>query len=177
MPKFYTQYDRPARVHVDPGDPVKTLYGPVFDKNGVMQLKETGKHDLYAEIQSHADSVDIHVLLQRYANGDPGVLARVQGAYGDFTQMPQTFAEALNTLIAAEQYFNGLPVETRAQFGHDFHQFIASMDQPGWTSKMGLEPSVPESPSPVPSPTSTPSEPSPSPSPSPASASTPSPAP
>lgn len=138
MVKFKTQYDDHPRVHVDPGDPVKVLYGPIFDKNGVMSLQEIGKHDLYGEIQSHADSVDINVLLARYANGDVGALARVQGAYGDFTQMPSTFAEALNTMIAAEQYFMGLPVETRAQFGHDFHQFIASMDTPEWSSKLGI---------------------------------------
>lgn len=103
-----------------------------------MDLKEIGKHDLYAEIQSHKDSVDIHVLLSMYNNGDPGALTRIQGAYGDFTRMPSTFAEALNTMIAAEQYFNGLPVDVRAQFGHDFHQFIASMDSPDWAARMGV---------------------------------------
>lgn len=140
MTKFATQFDDHARVHCDPGNPVKTLYGPIFDKNGVMSLQEIGKHNLYDEIQSHADSVDIHVLLQRYAQGDVGVFARVQGAYGDFTQMPRTFAEALNTMIAAEQYFNGLPVDVRAQFGHSFQQFIASMDAPDFTSRMGIAP-------------------------------------
>lgn len=104
-----------------------------------MRLIETGKTDLYAEIQSHADSVDIHVILDRFAKtGDPGVLSRVQGAYGDFTQMPRTFAEALNTMVAAEQYFLGLPVDVRAQFGHDFHQFLASMDAPDFAQKMGI---------------------------------------
>lgn len=153
--KFATQFDPHDRVHVHPGDRTKVMYSPIFDKNGVMHLKESGIHDLYSEIQSHADSVDIHVLLQRYQQGDIGALARVQGAYGDFTQMPSTFAEALNTMIAAEQYFMGLPVETRAMFGHDFHQFIASMDQPDWTSRMGLAPDVP-TPSPAPAPEATP---------------------
>lgn len=146
MTKFKTQYDNHPRLHCEPGTRVKTLYGPIFDKNGVMSLQEIGKHNLYDEIQSHADSVDIHVLLQRYAQGDVGVFARVQGAYGDFTQMPRTFAEALNTMIAAEQYFNGLPVDVRAQFGHSFQQFIASMDAPDFTSRMGITPDVPPGP-------------------------------
>lgn len=164
MAKFVTQFDDHARVHVDPGQRTKVMYSPVFDKNGVMHLQESGIHDLYAEIQSHADSVDIHVLLQRYQQGDIGALARVQGAYGDFTQMPQTFAEALNTMIAAEQYFMGLPVETRAMFGHDFHQFIASMDSPDWTSKVGID--LPGAPAPAP-------EPAPAPAPAPAPESAP----
>ncbi|UPW40971.1 internal scaffolding protein [Sigmofec virus UA08Rod_5899] len=170
---FKTQYDNHDRVYQNPGDPVKTLYGPIFDKNGVMSLKVTGKHDLYGEIQSHAESVDIHVLLQRYQNGDPGALARVQGAYGDFTQMPQTFAEALNTMIAAEQYFMGLPVETRSEFGHSFQQFIASMDAPDFSKRMGISPDVPAPSVPAaafsPSPSDVPSSPAPAPAPAPES--------
>lgn len=139
MPKFHTQFEPRPGVIQNPGSRVKTMYGPIFDKNGVMSLKVIGEHDLYSEIQSHADSVDIHVLLQRYAQGDAGALSRIQGAYGDFTQMPRTFAEALNTLIAAEQYFNGLPVDTRAKFGHSFQQFIASMDTPDWMQRAGFD--------------------------------------
>lgn len=139
MKKFLTQYDKRVPVYEHLGSPVKTLYAPVFSQDGVMNLKEIGKHDLYAEIQSHKDSVDIHVLLSMYQNGDVGALSRIQGAYGDFTQMPTTFAEALNTMIAAEQYFNGLPVDVRAKFGHDFRQFVASMDAPDWASRVGLD--------------------------------------
>lgn len=143
MPKFRTQFDDHLRVHVDPGNPIKTLYGPIFDEHGVMDLTVTGKANLYDEIQSHADSVDIHVLLKRYAeSGDPALFSRVQGAYGDFTQMPTTFAGALNTLIAAEQYFNGLPVEVRANFGHSFQQFIAAMDKSDFASRMGIDPNL-----------------------------------
>lgn len=149
MPNFRTQYDPPARFIQEPGSPIKTLYSPKFNENGVMYLVESGKANLYQEIQSHADSVDIHVLLQRYAQGDTGVLARVQGAYGDFTQMPHTFAEALNTMIAAEQYFMGLPKDIRAKFNNSFQQFIAQMDDPSWASDVGFKP--PES-APVPTP-------------------------
>ncbi|UPW41097.1 internal scaffolding protein [Sigmofec virus UA08Rod_5539] len=142
MPKFATQYDAHQRVHQPAGDPIKTLYAPVFDKQGHMSLEVSGKESLYDYIQSHAESVDIHVILKQFAQGDVSVLARVQGTYGDFTQMPKTFAEALNTMIAAEQYFQSLPVETRAQFGHNFNQFIASMDAPDFTKRMGIDPSL-----------------------------------
>lgn len=137
---FRTQYDAHARVYQEPGTRIKTLYGPKYDENGVLYLIETGKANLYDEIQSHADSVDIHVLLQRYQQGDVGVLARLQGSYGDFTQMPKTFADALNTMIAAEQYFMGLPKDIRAKFNNSFQQFIAQMDSPTWASDVGFEP-------------------------------------
>lgn len=155
--KFRTQYDAHEPVRQLAGSPIKITYGPKFDGNGRMYLVETGQENLYDYIQSHADSVDIHVILKQYQAGDVSVLSRVQGAYGDFTQMPKTFAEALNTLIAAEQYFNSLPVEVRAQFDHNFNQFIASMDSPDFTSRMGIAPEAPMEPSaPSPAQTATP---------------------
>lgn len=143
MPKFRTQYEHTPSPYQEPGSRVKILYGPIFDKQGTMSLKEIGKENLYDYIQSHADSVDINIILKRFEQGDISVLSRVQGAYGDFTQMPQTFAEALNTLIAAEQYFNGLPLETRAKFEHNFNKFIASMDSPTFSADMGIVPPDP----------------------------------
>lgn len=134
-----TQYDDHPRVYQDPGNPEKQLYSPVFDKKGVMHLEPAGIENLYDYIQSHAQSVDIHVLLQQYERGDLAALSRVQGTYGDFTQMPTTFAEALNTLIAAEQYFDGLPVDVRAKFGHNFTTFIASMDTADFARSIGLD--------------------------------------
>lgn len=173
MPKFRTQYDDDKpRFVAEPGSRVKTLYGPIFDDRGVMHLTELGKHNLYAEIQSHAQSVDIHVLLALYNNGDKEALSRVQGAYGDFTQMPTTFAEALNAMIGAEQYFNSLPVEIKDRFGQSFHRFMVSLDDPQFVSDMGLRPPVPDhtptpsQPSQAPqSPVQAPSTPAPSPAP------------
>lgn len=136
---FRTQYMDHPRLYQEPGSREKILYSPVFDRKGVMSLEESGVENLYDYIQSHAQSVDIHVLLQRYQQGDLTVLSRVQGTYGDFTQMPTTFAGALNTLIAAEQYFDSLPVEVRAKFGHSFSQFIASMDSADFARSMGID--------------------------------------
>ncbi|UPW41130.1 internal scaffolding protein [Sigmofec virus UA08Rod_5433] len=175
MAKFRTQYDTFDKPFSEPGSPIKTLYGPIFNENGVMSLKEIGKHDLYSEIQSHADSVDIHVLLKMYEQGDTSVFSRIQGAYGDFTSMPTTFAEALNTMIAAEQYFNSLPVEIKAKFGHSFSQFLAGMDSPTWASDAGIIP--PDIPTPGPVPSSETPAPPPEPSPSPAPPPSPAPAP
>lgn len=167
---FRTQYDKPTRFHVEPGVRVKTLYGPIFDDRGVMHLTEIGKHNLYAEIQSHKDSVDINVLLARYRNGDVEALSRIQGAYGDFTEMPKTYAEALNAMIAAEQYFLSLPVEVRNRFGHSFNQFLASMDSPTFAVDMGLVPPTPPDASVSPSePVSSPAPVSTTPQPAPAS--------
>lgn len=141
--RFRTQFDHDVSPFSEPGSRIKILYAPVFDSAGHMSLVESGKEDIYDYIQSHADSVDIHIILKRFAMGDVSVLSRVQGTYGDFTQMPKTFAEALNTLVAAEQYFNSLPVEVRQRFDHNFNQFIASMDSPTFAQDMGITPPDP----------------------------------
>ncbi|MBU5626552.1 hypothetical protein KQI82_06415 [Oscillibacter sp. MSJ-2] len=138
--KFKTQFDPHDRVHCNEGVPVKILYGAVYDDVGRMNLEEKGRENLYDYIQSFAESVDIHVLLKRFANGETDVLSRVQGAYGDFTQFPTTYAEMLNVVQRGEDFFNELPVETRAKFGHDFSQFIAAMDSPDFLSRIGAAP-------------------------------------
>lgn len=140
---FRTQFDFAESPVSNPGSRIKVLYAPVFDSAGHMSLVVSGKEDLYDYIQSHADSVDIHIILKRFAMGDVSVLSRVQGTYGDFTQMPKTFAEALNTLVAAEQYFNSLPVDVRQRFNHNFNEFIASMDSPSFAADMGITPPDP----------------------------------
>lgn len=137
---FSTMYAPHDRVHQESGSRVKSTYAPFFDEGGTWHLEETGVDDLYGYIQSHAQSVDIHVLLKQYQLGDLQALERVQGTYGDFTNAPKTMAEALNTMIAAEQYFLSLPKDVRAQFGHNFNQFVASMDQPDFLQRAGLAP-------------------------------------
>ncbi|QRV61651.1 VP3 [Gokushovirinae sp.] len=137
--KFCTQFseDRPRPKSVI-GSRVKKLYSPVFDKNGRMELEETGQEDLYGYIQSHKDSVDIHVILDRYQRGDVTALNRAQAFYVDATSFPKTYAEALQRMQDAHMYFDSLPVETRAKFGHDFNQFLASLDKPDFAELLGF---------------------------------------
>lgn len=149
---FDTQFDAHPRVYQEPGSGDRILYTARLDEDGNVLLTESGREDLYASIQSHKDSCDIHVLLQRYADGDVDALTRVQGSFGDFTSMPSSYAELLNALIAGESYFNSLDVDTRAKFDHSFEKFMISMDNmPEFLAKLGIEPQVPSvEPSPTP---------------------------
>lgn len=137
--KFRTQYDQRYRVRQNLGSPVRPVFQARYDDNGVLDLVETGEEDLYSFIQSHRDSVDIHVIMKRCALGDVDALTRVQGFYGDVTDMPSTYAEVLNAVIAGEQMFNSLPVEIRARYGHNFASFMAAMDKPDFWDTLGKE--------------------------------------
>lgn len=137
--EFATQFTKRPRVRANSGSGVKALYTPRFDEAGNMDLVESGRENLYDFIQSHADSCNIHLILERFARGDVSVLSRTQGSFGDFTDMPGSYAELLNTVIAGEQYFMGLPIETRAKFDHSFQKWLVSSGSAEWLEKMGVK--------------------------------------
>lgn len=128
---FKTQFDSRERVYANVGSPVRVLYSPKFDDKGVMDLVETGRENLYEFIQSHKESCDIHVILERFARGDVGAIERVQGVYGDFSNVPKSYADMLNLVHSAEDAFSRLPVDERAKYGHSFER---------WLTEFGPEP-------------------------------------
>lgn len=116
-----------TRFHSNSGERVKTSYKLLTDKRGVKDLTKSGKINLYEEIQSHKDSADIHVVLQRFANGDESVLTHKKAMYGDFTLIPQDIHTLNDRLFEAEFIFNSLPATERAKFNHSASQFFASL--------------------------------------------------
>uniref|UniRef100_A0AAU8B8E3 Internal scaffolding protein n=1 Tax=Dulem virus 158 TaxID=3145635 RepID=A0AAU8B8E3_9VIRU len=135
---FATQYTPRDRVYADPGQREHITYGGSYDDKGRVVLKETGRVNLYDEIQSHADSVDIHVLMERYRRGDVDALTSAQGFYGDVLDFPKTYAEALNHMNEMERQFMSLPVEIREKFGHSFSEFLAASGESDFLDRLGI---------------------------------------
>lgn len=105
------------------GNPEKELY-EYKDVNGKKELVKNGcKTNVYDLIQSHRLETDINTIIARFLNGDPNVLNKAAGTYGDFTVMPKTYAELYARLQECENIFNKLPVEVRAEFGHSASKF------------------------------------------------------
>lgn len=140
MPKFPTQYDARDRIMTLPGNPIKQLYTGSYNERGQVELKEDGTEDLYAFIQSFAESTDIHAIMKRYQNGEVDVLEKVQGFYGDITDMPHTYAEALQRIADSEKVFMSLPVDVRAKFGHSFSEFLAASQEEDFLDRLGVTP-------------------------------------
>lgn len=150
---WHNQFENHGRIKSNHGHRKHKLYGAVYDDHGRIQLEEKGEEDLYAHIQSFADSVDIHVILKRFANGETDVLSKVQGFYGDFTQLPTDYAQMLNTVQAGEDMFNSMPLDVRAKFGHSFNEFMTALCDGSLIEKMGYHVDEPPSPAePDPSP-------------------------
>ena len=145
---FKTQYDARDRIESNPGNPIKQLYAGSYNERGQVELVDDGTEDLYAFIQSFAESTDIHFILKRFQNGEVDVLEKVQGFYGDITEMPKTYAEALQRISDSEKVFMSLPVEVRAKFGHSFSQFLAASQEDDFLDRLGVKPT--EAPADVP---------------------------
>lgn len=138
LPTFRTRYARHQRVIQNPGSRVCDVYTPKFADDGTIALEVTGQENTYAFIQSHRDSVDIHVLLAQYANGDKTALNRRQTMYLDAAELPKNYAEVLQTVMAGEDSFKQLPIEIRAKFEYNYGRWLASMGTDDWYSKMGI---------------------------------------
>ncbi len=147
---FKTQYDARDRIQSNPGSPIKQLYAGSYNERGQVELREDGTENLYDFIQSFAESTDIHVILRRYENGEVDVLEKVQGFYGDVTEMPKTYAEALQRIADSEKVFMSLPVDVRAKFGHSFSEFLAASNDADFLERLGVQVETPVTPEPVP---------------------------
>ena len=98
---------------------------------------ESGTVNIYDEIQSHRQSVELSTLLQRYAQGDPTALNKIQGVYADVVDMPSTYSELFERVRDAENSFNALPEDVRSLFDNSPVSFWQSIGTPEFASKIG----------------------------------------
>lgn len=141
--KFKTPYSKSERFFTSVGSPIKLIYKLASDDIGKLDLIEAGKENLYEYIQSHADSCDIHVILDRFCNNQEALnerLQRANGTYCDLSNMPTTFAEVLQKVIDGENYFNELPVDIKSKFNFSAAEFVAAIGTPKYFDILGVKP-------------------------------------
>lgn len=131
---FRNQYD-------NRGDCDCTCHGRVekptytADDNGYPV--ESGTVNIYDEIQSHRESVELSTLLQRYAQGDATALNKIEGVYADVVDMPSTYSELFERVRDAENSFNALPEDVRVLFDNSPVSFWQSIGTPEFAEKIG----------------------------------------
>lgn len=140
MAKWY--FDN--KLFSEKGSEIHILYKPVVDEKGNIDLVESGKENLWDIIQSAKDSCDITVILSQ-AQYDPSVLNKAVGVFGDFTKMPETYAEMLQLQIDAKRYFDKLPIELKKKFDNDSMKFMAQAGEKDWFEKLGVIENIKES--------------------------------
>lgn len=137
--KFRTQYDKHSSYNCSSGNSIKTLYSPKYNKDGVLELFESGVEDLSDYINSFRDSTDIHVILKRFAAGETSLLSQRQGIYADFSEMPKTYAEMLNRIVEGQRLFDSLPSDVRGSFNNSFSEFISQFGTEEWLKRMHVD--------------------------------------
>jgi len=87
--------------------------------------------------QSMAAECDINTIMKKYEK--TGVLEhrnRFEGAYGDFSNVPESYHESMNAVIAAEEMFSTLPARVRRRFHNDPGAFIDFATNPDHAQDM-----------------------------------------
>lgn len=125
-------------IYSNPGDPIHIIYDPVVMDDGTVELVESGKENTDEIIRSYKDSCDMSVILEKYMNGDTSVIQKRAAMYGDFTNMPKTYAEVLQMEIDAKNAFDRLPVEIKEKFDNDINKFLVSSGTEEWFDKLGM---------------------------------------
>lgn len=137
---FRTLYDgKRVRTFSNHGERFKTLYNAKVDEKGSITLEPNGVMDRYAFVQADKESADINNIIQRFVNGDVSVMNQRPAQFGDFTDFPKTYAEALQKVIDAENMFNTLPLSVRESYNHNPAEFIADIGSEKWMKAVGIE--------------------------------------
>lgn len=95
----------------------------VSEQNGIDCSKNDPQQTVQHAQQNFKDDCDINILVKKFGVGGVPRHTRIPLA-GDFTGL-NTYQEAMNATIAAQQAFDDLPAELRERFGNDPARMIA----------------------------------------------------
>lgn len=139
MTEFRTKFVRKS-VSTESGSPIRIVRAGKLDAKKNIKVVEKGEKNAYAEINSFANSVNIHVLLARFANGDKEALMQRAGAFIDVSAMPTNINDFVNLYKDGENLFNTLPVEIKEQFHNNMVEFITKIGDEDWMRIMKQSP-------------------------------------
>lgn len=91
--------------------------------DGSDTLIKVGKTNVYEKIQAAAPAQDINFIVAKFINGDMDALNSVHGIYGDFTDMPTTYAELFDRVRTCKDLFSSLPSNIRNEFDNNPYEF------------------------------------------------------
>lgn len=123
--------DGSCHTYLNPGSRIVATYHPEVNSKGYDSLVKDGEHDLYAEIQSYADTCDLQNVLANfdlstgvapmsYEDAKEGV---VDFVHSDLTGSPSSLGNIFNDARACDAFFARLPLAVREHFGHSVVKF------------------------------------------------------
>lgn len=133
----------PSEFFTCSGELFKPVLSGKLMPDGTIKLSQVDTIDIKCEINSHASTCDMAYILSRLKVGDVSVLSAKEGAYGDFTVFPKTYAEMLQLVQSGEAAFNSLPLDVRSKFDNNINKWFASIGTDEWSQKMKIPKPVP----------------------------------
>lgn len=133
---IYTQFKKPPRKNTPCGNRYINTYQEQINKNGKLRLEKTGQHDVYAEIQTDAESCKIENILHQVAMGDLRALQQREATYVDATTMPHSLMEQQNLVLKMKDEFYKMPVEVRKEFDNSPETYVSMMGTNEFLEKM-----------------------------------------
>lgn len=130
----------PKKFITNCGDKYHIEYDGSIAEDGTVVLKEVGKTDIKASINSYKETTDIDYIRKKIEVGDLSGINQSKPQYGDFTNMPSNMAEALQMQIDAKRAFYKLDLETRNKFDNDVNKFLVMAGSKDWYSNLGIVP-------------------------------------
>lgn len=82
-------------------------------------------------LQNFKDECNINNIMKKFERtGMLNHARQYEGGYGDFTDAPVDFQEAMNIVLDAEKMFATVPAKVRKEFDNDPGKFLAFVDDP-----------------------------------------------
>lgn len=123
--------DGSCHTCLNPGSRLVSTFHMEVNTKGYPALVKDGEHDLYAEIQSFADTCDLQNVLANfdlstgvapmsYDDAKDGV---VDFVVTNISGEPSTLGNVFNDARACDDFFARLPLDVRKHFGHSVVNF------------------------------------------------------
>lgn len=134
---YFDRLERHSAFYSPSGNGTIDEYQLKYDKNtGTEVLVKIGIRNVHEEIQSFKDASNINNILNRYLNGEVGLINEKNGIYGDFTNMPTSYADYFVKVKEAEKIFNQLPDEVKDKFDNSAEKFFLEFGTSSFDEKM-----------------------------------------
>lgn len=131
--------ERSVKYKSNPGSRYKQTYHGEVGTDGIIRLVCDDVIDIQEKMQSYEPSTNIYNILSHLSPSEFAAMEPPSGGLIDFTDMPKTYAEALQLVINGQNSFMKLPLEVRQKFNNDFNQWFATSGAPDWYRKMGID--------------------------------------
>lgn len=121
------------------GDEYHIIYSSVLLDDGTIDLEPMSRESIQERINSYAAVTDMSYILAQLRNGNTSVINRGNPIFGDFTETPKTYAQALQLVIDGRAQFDALPLAVRSKFDNSFEKWFATAGTQDWLDAMSID--------------------------------------